>query len=384
MAKKDYYEILGVQRTVTEKELKVAFRRLAMKYHPDKNPDNKQAEIQFKEIGEAYDILKDEQKRAAYDQYGHAAFENGMGGGGGQGFGGGGNASMHDIFEDLFGGAFGGGSGGGRQRQGGPQRGNDIPFKMEISLEEALTGKSATIEVPTSVSCESCDGSGAKKGTKPSTCGTCGGSGAVRTAQGFFTIERTCPTCEGRGQVITDPCSKCHGSGRVNKQRKLSVNIPAGVEDGTRIRLANEGEAGVRGGASGDLYIFLSIKPHEFFQRDGADLFCKVPISMCKAALGGEIEVPMVDGGKTRVKIPEGVQSGKQFRLRGKGMPILRSRQTGDMYIQVEVETPQKLSKRQKELLQEFEEGCTTDNHPGTHGFFTQVKKFWEDIKLKD
>ena len=379
MAKKDYYEVLGVQRNASEKDMKAAFRKLAMKYHPDKNPDDSAAEVKFKEIGEAYDILKDEQKRAAYDQYGHAAFENGMGGGGGGQSYGGGNASMHDIFEDLFGGSFGGG--GGRQQQSGAQRGNDIPYKMEISLEEALTGKSATIEVPTAVACETCDGSGAKKGTKPSNCKTCGGSGAVRTAQGFFTIERTCPTCEGRGQVITNPCNKCHGTGRVNKQRKLSVNIPAGVEDGTRIRLANEGEAGVMGGAAGDLYIFLSILPHEFFQRDGADLFCKVPISMCKAALGGEIEVPMVDGGKTRVKIPEGVQSGKQFRLRGKGMPILRSRQTGDMYIQVEVETPQKLTKKQKELLREFEDGCTNDNHPDTHGFFTQVKQFWDDIK---
>ncbi len=379
MAKEDYYKTLGVQNSATDKELKSAFRKLAMKYHPDKNPDDAAAEVKFKEIGEAYDILKDEQKRAAYDQYGHAAFEGGTGSGA-QGFGGGNPGSMHDIFEDLFGGAFGGG-GGGRQRQSGQQRGNDIPYKMDITLEEALTGKSATIEVPTAVSCETCDGSGAKKGTKPSNCKTCGGSGAVRTAQGFFTIERTCPTCEGRGQVISDPCKKCHGSGRVNKQRKLSVNIPAGVEDGTRIRLANEGEAGVMGGASGDLYIFLSIQPHEFFQRDGADLFCKVPISMCKAALGGEIEVPMVDGGKTRVKIPEGVQSGKQFRLRGKGMPILRSRQTGDMYIQVEVETPKNLSKKQKELLRDFDKECTEKNHPDTHGFFKQVKKFWDDIK---
>lgn len=378
MAKLDYYEVLSVTKNATEKELKAAFRKKAMKYHPDKNPGDKAAEIKFKEIGEAYDILKDDQKRAAYDQYGHAAFEGGTGHSN-HGFGGAQAGSMHDIFEDLFGGAFGGG--GGRQRQGGAQRGNDIPYKMEISLEEALTGKSATIEVPTAVACDSCDGTGAKKGTKPTTCKTCGGSGSVRTAQGFFTIERTCPTCEGRGQVITDPCQKCHGTGRVNKQRKLSVNIPAGVEDGTRIRLAHEGEAGVMGGAAGDLYIFLSIQPHEFFQRDGADLFCKVPISMCKAALGGEIEVPMVDGGKTRVKIPEGVQSGKQFRLKGKGMPILRSRQTGDMYIQVEVETPKHLTQRQKELLQEFDEECTEKNHPDTHGFFKQVKKFWDGIK---
>ncbi len=378
MAKRDYYEILQVTKQATEVELKSAFRKQAKKYHPDRNQGDADAEQRFKEVGEAYEILKDPQKRAAYDQYGHAAFEGGGGGPGAgpHGFGADFGASMSDIFEDLFG--FGGGAAGGaRRRSGGRQRGDDLRYNMEITLEEAFNGKNAEIRVPTPLSCESCDGSGAKKGTKPTSCGTCHGSGKVRAAQGFFTIERTCPDCHGNGQVIDSPCPDCRGSGRKVKERTLSVNIPSGVEDGTRIRLAGEGEAGALGGPAGDLYIFLSIRPHQFFQRDGADLFCRVPIAMTSAALGGQIEVPTVDGGRTRVKIPEGTQSGKQFRLRGKGMPVLRTSKLGDMYIQVEVETPKSLSRKQKDLLRDFKKACTDKNHPESAGFFSRVKEFW-------
>lgn len=316
--KADYYETLGVARGADEKELKSAFRKLAMQYHPDKNPGDEKAEHKFKEIGEAYETLKDPNKRAAYDRFGHAAFENGgMGGGGG--FGGAGGFA--DIFEDIFGEMMGGGR---QRRSGGRERGADLRYNMEITLEEAYAGKTAQIRVPTSITCDECSGSGAKPGTSPVTCNTCGGSGRVRAAQGFFSIERTCPTCHGRGQTIKDPCTKCSGQGRITEERSLSVNIPAGIEDGTRIRLTGEGEAGVRGGPSGDLYIFLSLKPHEFFQRDGSDLYCKVPISMTTAALGGQFEVATLDGTQTRVKIPEGTQNAKQFRLKGKGMPVLR------------------------------------------------------------
>lgn len=375
MAKQDYYQLLGVGKNATEKELKSAFRNLAKQCHPDRNPDDKEAEKKFKEISEAYEVLKDPQKKAAYDQYGHAAFEGGMGGPGGAGFGADFGTSMSDIFDDLFGDFMGGGRRG-QGGRGGRERGKDIPYRMEITLEEAFSGKNAQIEVDSAIACKTCEGSGAKKGTQPSNCGTCGGSGKIRSAQGFFTIERTCPVCQGQGSVISDPCPDCSGTGRTSKKRTLSVSIPEGVEDGTRIRLAGEGEAGIKGAPSGDLYIFLSITPHEFFQRDGADLFCKVPISMTKAALGSEIEVPMVGGGRTRVKIPEGVQSGKQFRLRGKGMPILRSSQSGDMYIQLEVETPRNPTKKQKELLKEFAAECTDETHPEAHGFFTRVKDF--------
>jgi len=377
MAKRDYYDVLGVNKGADEKELKSAFRKLAKEHHPDRNPDNADAEVKFKEIGEAYETLKDPQKRAAYDQFGHAAFENGGPGG----FGGGGQgdfgSSMSDIFDDLFGEFMGGrrGGGGGRSSR---QRGDDLRYNMDISLLDAFEGKSAQIRVPSSVTCETCKGDGAKPGTSPTTCRTCGGAGKVRASQGFFTIERTCASCQGRGQVIDDPCGDCNGAGRTTKERTLSVNIPAGVEDGTRIRLAGEGEAGLRGGPSGDLYIFLSIEPHEFFQRDGADLFCRAPISMTTAALGGTIEVPTVDGGRSRVKIPEGAESGKQFRLRGKGMPVLRSKAVGDMYIQVEVETPKNLSKKQKELLKEFEEASTDSNSPDSSGFFSRVKAFFD------
>ncbi len=382
MAKRDFYEILGVTKTADEKELKAAYRKLAKQYHPDANQHDKAAEHKFKEISEAYDVLKDPQKRAAYDRFGHQAFEGGRGHG--AGFGPEFNSSMSDIFEDLFGDFMGGGrgrGGGGQRGRGGQQasRGADLRYNMEISLTEAFTGKTAQIRVPSSVSCDTCHGSGARAGSSPKTCNTCGGQGAVRSQSGFFTVERTCPTCQGRGQVISDPCHSCGGQGRVTKERTLSVNIPAGVEDGTRIRLANEGEAGLRGGPPGDLYIFLSVRPHEFFQRDGADLFCKVPVSMTVAALGGEIEVPTIDGKKARVAVPEGTQTGKQFRLKAKGMPVLRSAQAGDMYIQVAVETPVNLSKRQRELLREFgkESG---NNSPESEGFFSKAKAFWESF----
>ena len=381
MSKRDFYEVLGVERQADEKELKSAFRKMAKKYHPDANQGDPSAEVKFKEVGEAYEALKDPQSRAAYDRFGHAAFENGKPGGGQGGPGGFGpefSSSMSDVFEDLFGDFMGGGGGGRQQRRsGGAQRGSDLRYNMEVSLIDAFKGKTAQIKVPTSITCGTCDGSGAKPGTAPTTCQTCGGAGAVRASQGFFTVERTCPSCHGRGQTIGDPCTDCSGQGRVNKERTLSVNIPAGVEDGTRIRLAGEGEAGLRGGPTGDLYIFLSLKPHEFFQRDGSDLFCSVPISMPTAAVGGDIEVPTIDGNKARVTIPEGTQSGKQFRLRSKGMPVLRSTQTGDMYIQVSVETPVNLSKKQKNLLKEFESE-KRDNSPQSEGFFSKAKTFWE------
>jgi molecular chaperone DnaJ len=379
MAKRDYYEVLGLQRGASEADLKSAFRRLAKEHHPDKNPGDKVSEQKFKELAEAYEALKDPQKRAAYDQFGHAAFENGRGGAGGPGgFGPDFATSMSDIFDDLFGEFMGGRHGGpaGRQRSG-RERGSDLRYNMEVSLADAYAGKNAQIRVPTSVGCETCHGSGAKPGSKPTTCTTCGGQGKVRAAQGFFTIERTCPTCHGRGENISDPCSPCGGTGRVVKERTLSVNIPAGVEDGTRIRLAGEGEAGLRGGPAGDLYIFLSIKPHELFQRDGADIFCRVPISMITAALGGQIDVPTVEGQMTRVKVPEGTETGKQFRLKGKGMPVLRSKAQGDMYIQVDVETPKNLTKRQRELLEEFEKESHKDTSPESSGFFTKMKEFF-------
>jgi molecular chaperone DnaJ len=372
--KADYYETLGVARSADEKELKSAFRKLAMQFHPDKNPGDADAEHRFKEIGEAYETLKDPQKRAAYDRFGHAAFENGgMNGGGG--FGGAGGFA--DIFEDIFGEMMGGGR---QRRSSGRERGADLRYNMEITLEEAYTGKTAQIRVPTSITCDECSGSGAKIGTQPVTCSTCSGSGRVRAAQGFFSIERTCPTCHGRGQIIKDPCPKCSGQGRITEERALSVNIPAGIEDGTRIRLTGEGEAGLRGGPSGDLYIFLSLKPHEFFQRDGADLYCKVPISMTTAALGGQFEVATLDGTQTRVKIPDGTQNAKQFRLKGKGMPVLRQPTMGDLYIQIAIETPQNLNKRQRELLEEFERISSQDNSPQSSGFFARMKDFFEGL----
>ena len=372
MSKRDYYEVLGVTRTCTEVELKTAFRKLAMQHHPDRNPGDKDCEHRFKELNEAYDVLKDGDKRAAYDRFGHAAFAHG--GMGGPGFGADFGSTFADIFEGIFGMASARGRGSGRER------GSDLRYNMEITLDEAFTGKTAQIRIPTSVTCEACSGSGAKAGTKPKPCSTCGGAGKIRHAQGFFTLERTCPTCHGRGQVIDDPCKVCGGGGRVTRERTLSVNIPTGVEDGTRIRLAGEGEAGVRGGPPGDLYIFLEVAPHEFFQRDGADLHCRVPVSMSSAALGGEFDVPAIDGSKVRVKVPAGTQTGRRFRLAGKGMPVLRAKQTGDMYVQVVVETPQNLTKRQRELLTEFEKLSSEQTQPESAGFFSRVKEFLDGL----
>ena len=369
MAKRCYYDVLEVERTAGDGELKSAFRKLAMKWHPDRNPGDKNSEVRFKEINEAYEILKDPDKRAAYDRFGHAAFEHGAHGGAG-GFG----ADFGSAFSDLFEGIFG--MSGGRARSG-RERGADLRYNMEIRLEEAYRGKTAQVRIPTSVTCEACSGSGAKTGTRPKACPGCGGQGRIRHAQGFFTLERTCPACQGRGQVIDNPCASCSGSGRVTKERTLSVNIPPGVEDGTRIRLASEGEAGIRGGPAGDLYIFLAIAGHPFFQREGADLHCRVPISMVSAALGGEFEVPTIDGGNTRVKVPDGTQSGRRFRIHGKGMPVLRTKQMGDMYVQVMVETPQSLTKRQRELLAEFERLSSKETQPEAAGFFGKVKEFF-------
>ena len=373
MAKRCYYETLSVERSASDGEIKAAFRKHAMQYHPDRNPNDKTAEHRFKEINEAYEVLKDPDKRAAYDRLGHAAFEHGMGGGA-AGFG----ADFGTTFSDLFEGIFG--MSAGRGRSSGRERGADLRYNMEITLQEAFIGKTAQIRIPTSVTCEACSGSGAKAGTKPKTCPMCGGHGRVRHAQGFFTLERTCPNCHGRGQSIDTPCASCAGSGRVTRERMLSVNIPAGVEDGTRIRLAGEGEAGIRGGPPGDLYIFLSIGAHPFFQREGADLHCRVPVSMVTASLGGEFEVPTIDGAKTKVKVPEGTQSGRRFRLAGKGMPVLRSRQSGDMYVQVLVETPQKLTKKQRELLAEFERLSSSETQPESSGFLGKVKEFLDGL----
>lgn len=367
MSKRDYYEILGVSKTASDAELKSAFRKLAMGCHPDRHPGDHAAEAKFKELNEAYQVLSDGQKRGAYDRYGHQAFENGSGGG---------NPDFSDFMSDIFDSFFGDARRGGPRSANGRERGADLRYNLEIGLEDAFAGKNASIRVPTSIACEVCSGTGAKPGSKSRQCPTCGGHGKVRANQGFFSVERTCPTCSGRGEIIDDPCKNCQGAGRVTRERTLSVNIPAGVEDGTRIRLAGEGEAGLRGGPAGDLYIFLSIKPHAIFQRDGADLFCRVPLGLTSAALGGEIEVPTLTGEQARVKIPEGTQTGKQFRLKGKGMSVLRSREVGDLYIQVVVETPQKLTARQRELLQEFERESSGATHPEAAGFFGRVKDF--------
>lgn len=376
MSKADYYETLGISRGVDEKELKSAFRKKAMQFHPDRNPGDKGAEQRFKDINEAYEILKDPQKRAAYDQFGHAAFENGGMGNGGFGGAGMGAGGFSDIFEDIFGEMMGGRG----RRSGGRDRGADLRYNMEVSLEDAYHGKTAEISVPTAITCETCSGSGAKPGSQPKQCATCAGSGRVRAASGFFSIERTCPACQGRGEVISDPCSDCHGQGRVTRERNLTVNIPAGIEDGVRIRLAGEGEAGARGGPAGDLYIFLTIKPHEFFQREGSDLFCRIPVSMTTAALGGRFEVTTLDGSRTRVNVPEGTQTGKQFRLKNKGMPVMRSSAVGDLYIQVATETPQNLTKRQRELLEEFDQISSEKNNPESHGFFSRMKNFLDGL----
>lgn len=372
MSKQDYYETLGVARAADEAALKKAYRKLAMDYHPDRNPGDESAEHKFKEISEAYDVLKDADKRAAYDRFGHAAFENGgTGGTGGFNFG----TGFADIFDEMFGDFMGGGRG------NGATRGADLRYNMEISLEEAFEGKTAQIRVPSSVTCDSCAGNGAAAGSSPMTCDTCKGRGRVRAQQGFFTIERACPTCRGVGRVIENPCNSCQGAGRVQKEKTLKVNIPAGVEDGVRIRLTGEGEAGVRGAAPGDLYIFLSIQPHRLFQRNGADILCRAPIPMTTAALGGSIEVPTIDGGRARITLPAGTQNERQFRLKGKGMCIMRSHARGDMYVEVGLETPVNLTKRQQELLKEFDdESKGRKTHPESEGFFARVKEFWEDL----
>ncbi len=381
MAKQDYYECLGVSRDADADALKKAYRKLAMEYHPDRNPDDAEAEKRFKEVNEAYEVLKDDDKRAAYDRFGHAAFENGGPGGGPGGFGGG-AGGFADIFEEMFGDFMGGRAGGGGGR-GGVGRGSDLRYNMEISLEDAFNGLKSDIRVPTSVSCESCNGTGGEGGAAPAACGTCGGAGRVRQQSGFFTVERTCPNCQGTGETIKDPCRTCNGSGRQQKEKTLAVNIPAGVEDGTRIRLAGEGEAGLRGAPSGDLYIFLGVRPHRFFKRDGADLHVRVPVPMSVAALGGQIEVPTVEGKLARVTIPEGTPTGHQLRLRGKGMKVLRSQSRGDMFVQIFVETPVNLNKKQKELLKEFagDDKTAKKHSPESTGFLDKVKELWEDLR---
>ncbi len=384
MSKRDYYETLGVSKGASAEDIKKAFRRKAKELHPDRNADNPNAEAQFKEANEAYDILKDAEKKAAYDRYGHAAFEGGTGasagGRGGHPFGQGDfQSAFSDVFDDLFGDFMGGGGkrGGGRNRA---SRGSDLRYNLRISLEDAYQGLAKTIQVPASVSCGGCSGTGAEGGAEPATCPTCSGMGKVRAQQGFFTVERTCPTCSGTGQIISNPCKVCKGSGRVEKERSLSVNIPPGVETGTRIRLAGEGEAGMRGGPSGDLYIFVEVASHDLFERDSTNLYCRVPVSMGTAALGGAIEVPTIDGGRGRVQIPAGSQSGRQMRLRGKGMPALRGGAHGDMFIELAVETPVNLTARQKEILREFED-LSEENNPESSSFFSSVKSFWDSMK---
>ncbi|WP_373050036.1 molecular chaperone DnaJ [Thalassovita aquimarina] len=382
MAKRDFYDVLGVAKGASADEIKKAYRKKAKELHPDRNSDNPDAEAQFKEANEAYECLKDPEKKAAYDRFGHAAFEGGMGGGRpGGGFHGGGQgdfaSAFSDVFDDLFGDMMGGRGGGGRSRAA---RGADLRYNLRVTLEEAYSGLQKTIKVPTSVTCDACDGSGAEGGAEPQTCPTCSGMGKVRAQQGFFTVERTCPTCSGMGQIIQNPCKSCGGQGRVHKDRSLSVNIPAGVETGTRIRLAGEGEAGMRGGPSGDLYIFIEVKKHEIFEREDTNLFCRVPVAMAVAALGGDIEVPTIDGGRSRVKIPAGSQSGRQMRLRGKGMPALRGGHEGDMFIELAVETPVNLTGKQKELLKEFE-ALSENNNPESSSFFSSVKNFWDSMK---
>ena len=372
MAKQDFYELLGLAREASPDDIKKAYRKLAMQHHPDRNPGDKAAEQKFKDATEAYEVLKDEQKRAAYDRFGHAAFEQGgRGAGGGGGFGG-----FADIFEEMFGSMNDGGG-----RGGGAARGSDLRYNLEITLEEAFKGRDTQVRIQTLGSCEPCKGSGAEAGSKPITCTTCRGAGRVRAQQGFFTMERTCPTCQGAGKVIEKPCKNCNGQGRVRKDKTLNVTIPAGVEEGTRIRLAGEGEAGPRGGGNGDLYIFLAVKPHRLFQRDAANIHCRVPITMTAASLGGSVEVPTIDGTRAKVAIPAGTQAGHQFRLKGKGMSVLRSHQRGDMFVQVSVETPVQLTKRQQELLREFEKEGSGKTSPESEGFFAKVKEFFGDLR---
>ncbi len=369
MSKRDYYESLGVERTADAATLKKAYRKLAMECHPDRNQGDADSEHRFKEISEAYGVLRDDQKRAAYDRMGHAAFENGGMGGGGFDFSG----SFSDVFEDLFGEFMGGG----RQRRSAARRGADLQYNLEITLEEAFSGKNETVNIPTTATCADCEGTGAEPGTQPETCASCGGHGKIRTQQGLFLVERTCPSCRGAGRVIKDPCRACDGAGRVRKNKTLTVKIPPGVDEGTRIRLAGEGEAGLRGGPHGDLYIFLSVAPHELFHREGTTIFCRVPVPMSVAALGGSVEVPTICGNKARVKIPEGTQSGRQFRLKRKGMPQINTAFAGDMIIEASVETPVKLSSAQKKLLRQFTEEGGEANSPDARGFFEKARAFW-------
>lgn len=380
MAKEDFYTVLGVDRDASTDQIKKAYRKLAMKYHPDRNPDDKGAEKRFKEIAGAYEILKDDQKRAAFDRFGHAAFEQGGFGDGAGGFGGAGVASgFADIFDEMFGDFIHGGE---RSPASGAGRGGDLRYNLKTTLEDAFHGKTVEIRIPTSVPCGACQGTGSAGGAALSTCPTCRGHGRVRTQSGFFTVERVCTTCHGQGQVIKAPCKTCGGSGRVRKEKTLSVNIPAGVEDGTRIRLGGEGEAGLRGAPAGDLYIFLSVLPHRLFRRDGADIHCRVPIPMTVATLGGTIEIPTIDDSRARITIPAGTQTGQQFRLKGRAMAVLRSQARGDMFVQVTVETPVNLSKKQAELLRQFENEISQERQsPESHGFFSKVKEIWEDLK---
>lgn len=376
MSKRDFYEILGVDRSADDKEVKKAYRRLAMKYHPDRNPDDADADAKFKEATEAYEVLSDSQKKAAYDQYGHAGVD---GGAGGSGFGGGGGFS--DIFGDVFGDIFGGGGRGGSRST----RGSDLRYNLELDLEDAVRGKTVKIRVPSQVSCKPCGGSGAAKGSRPETCTTCHGQGQVRMQQGFFSVQQTCPQCRGQGQFIKDPCTACHGMGVQEEQKTLSVKVPPGVDTGDRIRLAGEGEAGMQGGPSGDLYVQVAVKKHAIFVRDGNNLFCDVPITMVDAALGGDLEVPTLDG-RVKLKIPPETQTGKMFRLRGKGVAPVRGGAVGDLMCRVAVETPVNLTKKQKDLLREFQESLETGggkkHAPQKHSWFEGVKSFFDDMKL--
>lgn len=378
MSKRDYYDILGVQKGANADDIKKAYRKLAMQYHPDRNPGDAKAEVRFKDVSEAYEVLKDDQKKAAYDRFGHEAFTQGHGAGGG-GFPGGGDfgEGVSDIIDEMFENFMGGRrSGGGRTSA----RGSDLRHDLDITLEEAFSGKTMPVSIPTTVSCEPCKGSGARPGTTATMCTACRGQGRIRTQQGMFLMERTCPSCGGQGKVIKEPCSSCRGSGRRHKEKTLEVKIPPGVEDGTRIRLSGEGEAGLRGAAAGDLYIFLTVRPHHIFQRDGANIYCKVPIAMSTAALGGSIEVPVIDGSRAKVNFPSGTQTGNQFRLRGKGMSILRSQARGDMIVQAVVETPVNLTDEQKELLRRFEEMGGSDTSPESAGFFRKMKELWNGL----
>lgn len=370
MSKRDYYEVLGVSKQASDADIKKAFRLKAKQLHPDQNRDNPNAEIEFKEVAEAYEILKDPEKKAAYDRFGHAAFEHGMGGGQG-GFSQADFGNFGDVFEDLFGEFLGGSR---RKRSSAGVRGQDMRYNMTVTLEEAFKSKNSSITIPSFDKCDLCQGSGCANGTQPETCHTCGGRGNVRMQSGFFTVERTCPNCNGEGRVIKNPCSKCRGAGQVQKDKRLDVSIPAGVDNGTRIRITGEGGAGQRGAGNGDLYIFIDVKPHTIFERREADLYCKVPISMVTAALGGKIDVPTIDGSKVRVNIPEGTQTGRKIRLKDKGMPVLRSSKFGDLYIEIFVETPVNLSAGQKDILKSFADGCNVNNNPENEGFFSKVK----------